>query len=227
MKRCLRRDRFGGIIGLCVAVLGVPWQPAAAQRSAPIPGAPKELRIGVVAFLSGQASGTFGIPAKRAADVWVDKINEEGGIGGARVAQVLIDEEGSADKVVSEFRRLVRDQKVDLVIGYASSANCLGVSPVAEELKVLTVLFDCGTPRVFEETRYKYVFRTTAHTGIDGIAAARYLLAAKPDVQTVAGLNEDYAWGRDSWEIFACSAPSTSSWRTTMGSGTIRGSGTS
>src|SRR2546430_15377688 len=27
-------------------------------------------------------------------------------------------------------------------------------------------------------------------------------LTAKPDVKTVAGLNQDYAWGRDSWEIF-------------------------
>src|SRR2546430_14002959 len=27
-------------------------------------------------------------------------------------------------------------------------------------------------------------------------------LTAKPDVKTVAGLNQGYAWGRDSWEIF-------------------------
>src|SRR5216117_2570537 len=43
---------------------------------------------------------------------------------------------------------------------------------------------------------------SAAHTGIDGIGAARYLLTDKPDVKTVAGLNQDYAWGRDSWEIF-------------------------
>src|SRR3989475_11570201 len=52
------------------------------------------------------------------------------------------------------------------------------------------------------EAKYKYVFRTAAHTGIDGIGPPRYLLTAKPDVKTVAGLNQDYAWGRDSWEIF-------------------------
>jgi branched-chain amino acid transport system substrate-binding protein len=194
---------LAGLIGLVVAVVAIAWEPAAAQRSASILGAPKELRVGVVTFRSGPVSGTFGIPAKQAADVWIDKINEEGGIGGAKVAQVPADEEGSGDKVVSEFRRLVLDEKIDLVIGYASSANCLAVPPVAEELKVLTVLFDCGTTRVFEEGKYKYVFRTAAHTAIDGIAAARYLLAAKPDVKTVAGLNEDYAWGRDSWAIFS------------------------
>jgi branched-chain amino acid transport system substrate-binding protein len=191
-----------GVVGLLTALVVVTWQPAAAQRSAPVPGAPKELRVGIVTLLSGPASGTFGIPAKRAADVWIEKINEEGGIGGAKIVQVLTDEAGPGDKVVAEFRRLAADEKVDLVVGYISSANCVAVPPVAEELKVLTVLFDCGTTRVFEEAKYKYVFRTAAHTGIDGIGAARYLLGAKPQVKTVAGLNQDYAWGRDSWEIF-------------------------
>ena len=201
-----RRAGFPIGPGWVIALLGVlavgAWQPAAAQRSAPVPGAPKELRVGVVTLLSGPASATFGIPAKKAADAWVEKINDEGGIGGARIVQILTDEAGPADKVVAEFRRLAADEKVDLVIGYISSANCVAVPPVAEELKVLTVLFDCGTTRVFEEAKYRYVFRTAAHTGIDGIGAARYLLGMKPDVKTVAGLNQDYAWGRDSWEIF-------------------------
>jgi branched-chain amino acid transport system substrate-binding protein len=183
-------------------LVALTWQPAAAQRSAPVSGAPKEIKVGVVTLLSGPASSTFGIPARKAAEVWIEKINAQGGIGGARLVQVLTDEAGPTDKVVAEFRRLAADEKVDLVIGYISSANCVAVPPVAEELRVLTVLFDCGTTRVFEEAKYKYVFRTSAHTGIDGIGAARYLLAAKPDVKTVAGVNQDYAWGRDSWEIF-------------------------
>src|SRR5439155_859339 len=101
-----------------IALIAVLSPPAAAQTPAPrAAGAPKELRVGIVTLLSGPASSTFGIPAKKAADAWVEKINDEG--------------------------------------------------------------------------------------GIDGIGAARYLLAAKPDVKTIAGLNQDYAWGRDSWEIFS------------------------
>jgi branched-chain amino acid transport system substrate-binding protein len=37
---------------------------------------------------------------------------------------------------------------------------------------------------------------------IDGVGAARFLLSMKPDVKTIAGIDQDYAWGRDSWEIF-------------------------
>jgi branched-chain amino acid transport system substrate-binding protein len=46
------------------------------------------------------------------------------------------------------------------------------------------------------------VFRTSNHQAADSIMAARYVLAVKPDVKTIAGVNEDYAWGRDSWEDY-------------------------
>jgi branched-chain amino acid transport system substrate-binding protein len=171
-------------------------------KADPPAGAPASLKIAVVAFLSGPASGPFGIPARNAADVWIEKINREGGIGGVKVVPVFADEAGPADKVVTEFRRLALEEKVAAVVGYISSANCLAVAPVADELKELTVLGDCGTARVFEEGKHAYVFRTNAHTVIDSLGAARYLLAMKPDVKTIAGINQDYAWGRDSWEIF-------------------------
>jgi branched-chain amino acid transport system substrate-binding protein len=85
------------------------------------------------------------------------------------------------------------------VIGYISSGDCLAIAPVAEELKKLTILFDCGTPRIFEEASYKYVFRTRAHATMDAVAGAMYLLERKPDVKTYAGINQNYAWGQDSW----------------------------
>ena len=171
-------------------------------RAAPVAGAPEELKIGVVAFLSGPASGPFGVPSRNAAEIWIDKINREGGIGGVKVVPVFTDEAGPADKVVTEFRRLALDEKINAAIGYISSANCLAVAPVADELKILTILADCGTDRVFEETKHPYVFRSNAHTVIDGVGAARYVLSLHPGVKTIAGVNQDYAWGRDSWEVF-------------------------
>ncbi|GBD14462.1 Leucine-specific-binding protein [bacterium HR25] len=202
--------RFFRVLGLAIVIslLGGIACGGGGEEGTPgapggrVQGAPAELRIGVVTLLSGPASGPFGIPARNAVEVWVDKINREGGIGGARIVPVITDEAGAADRVVAEFRRLVLDERVDAVIGYISSTNCLAVAPVAEELQVLTVLADCGTARVFEEARYKHVFRTHAHTVIDGVGAARYVLDLKPDLRTVAGINQDYAWGRDSWEVF-------------------------
>lgn len=194
------RTAFRTLTGLLL-VLGLVASLATPPRSVSAAG-PSELKVGIVTFLSGAASGPFGIPARTAAEFWIDRINQQGGIGGAKIVPTIVDEAGATDQVVTNYRRLVTEQKVDVVIGYISSANCVSVPPVAEELKVLTVLFDCGANRIFEDAKYHYVFRTAAHTGIDGIGAARYVLGLKPGVKTVAGLNQDYAWGHDSWDIF-------------------------
>ncbi|GAB5601663.1 ABC transporter substrate-binding protein [Thermus sp. FJN-A] len=162
---------------------------------------PSEIKVGIVTFLSGPAS-VFGIPAKNAADLLIDQWNRAGGIAGVRVRPVVVDEAGGAEKQVAELRRLVLEERVDLVIGYISSADCLAVAPVAEELKVPLILFDCGTPQIFEERRYAYVFRTAAHAALDSVAAALYVLKTNPNLRTIAGINQDYAWGRDSWELF-------------------------
>jgi branched-chain amino acid transport system substrate-binding protein len=76
------------------------------------------------------------------------------------------------------------------------------VTPVADELKALTVYFDCGTPRIFEEKPRKYVFRAAPHATMDNTGAARYLLAKKKDITLYSGINQNYAWGQDSWRDF-------------------------
>jgi branched-chain amino acid transport system substrate-binding protein len=177
------------------------------------PAQEKPVKIGVVTFLSGAAAGPFGVPAKNAADLIVDAANNgklpapysTKGIGGDAVQLVYVDEAGGTTKQVTEYRNLVQQQGVDLVIGYISSGDCLAVSPVAEELKKLTVLFDCGTPRIFEDASYKYVFRTGAMATMDNIALAFYLNDLKPNAKKIAGINQNYAWGQDSWNDFLAS----------------------
>src|SRR5258706_9563957 len=169
-----------------------------------------EVKVGFVMFLSGPAASPFGVPAKNAADFVVDELNAEkgpapygkAGFGGSKIEMVPIDEAGTTTTVVTEFRNLVQRSNVDLVIGYISSGNCLAVAPVAEELKKLTNFFDCGTPRIFEDASYKYVFRTSPTATMDSVGAALYVKDAKPNAKSIAGLNQNYAWGQDSWGDF-------------------------
>ncbi|AYO84729.1 MULTISPECIES: ABC transporter substrate-binding protein [Methylobacteriaceae] len=172
---------------------------------------PKPLKIGVVTFLSGAAAGPFGVPARQAAELFAAEVNQGGklpapyagkGIGGRPVELVVIDEAGGTTKQVSEFRNLVEQQKVDMVVGYISSGDCLAVAPVAEEMKTLTFLFDCGTPRVFEDGKYDYLFRAVAHATMDNVGAALYINDTNKDFKTYAGINQNYAWGQDSWKDF-------------------------
>ena len=189
-----------------LAMSAAQAQPDAGQTPPPA----KPVRIGVVTFLSGAAAGPFGVPARNAAEVLVESLNAgkvpapyaEKGLGGAPIELVFIDEAGGTAKQVSEYRDLVQRQNVDVVIGYISSGDCLAVAPLAEELKKLTIFFDCGTPRIFEDASYKYLFRTAAHAALDSAAAALYVADLKPGLKRIAGINQNYAWGQDSWNDF-------------------------
>ena len=180
---------------LAAAALLVATGHAAAQDK------PAELKIGITTFTSGAAS-VFGVPAKAAAELLIDEMNAAGGIGGVKVSASFIDEGVGGDKLLSEYRRLVQEQGVRTMLSAISSGNCNIIAPVAEDLKVLNVMWDCGTEKVLENKRYKYVVRTQANATTEMVATLLYLLKTRPNFNTIAVVNQDYAWGRDSWEIF-------------------------
>jgi len=168
------------------------------------------IRIGVVTFLSGPGAAPFGVPAHNAAVLLFDALNagevpapyRMKGFGGTPIEMVLMDEAGPPTTVATRYRQMVEMQGIDMVIGYISSGSCLAVAPIAEELKKLTVFFDCGTPRIFEDGNYRYVFRTSSHAAMDNIGAAKYVAQQFPDANRIAGINQNYAWGQDSWRDF-------------------------
>ena len=183
---------------------------AAAALATSLTHAEDTFRIGVVSFLSGQAAESFGIPAVNGAKMLVEMFNNgdapapynKKGFGGLKIEPIYVDEAGGATKQVQELRNLYDREKVDAVVGYVSSGDCLAVAPVAEEMKKFLILYDCGTPRVFEERSYDYVFRTAAHATMDNVALGRYLKAKNVDVKTINYINQDYAWGHDSLRDF-------------------------
>ena len=198
--RTIFKNKIYALLGVVAA--GVMAVVASAPTAAAPPkGAPAALKVAFVDFFSGGAA-VFGVSGKGTTEYIVEKWNKEGGIGGVPIKLVIVDEGGGPKKQVTELRRLVLDEKVDAVVGYTSSGNCLAIAPVAEKLKILTVVHVCGTHRLTEDNKLKYVFRTSANQAADSVSLARYALARKPDLKTIAGANEDYAWGRDSWEAF-------------------------
>src|SRR5712671_5428360 len=176
--------------------------------------AQESFKVGIVSFLSGPAAESFGVPAVNGAKVVIDAFNKgqapapynKVGFGGVRIEPVYVDENGGATKQVQELRSLYDREKVDVVVGYVGSGDCLAVAPAAEEMKKFLILYDCGTPRIFEDGKYNYVFRTASHAVMDNVALARYLKARNIKAGTVNYINQDYAWGHDSRNDFKAAA---------------------
>ncbi len=177
---------------------------------APAAAADEPLRVAIVSFLSGGGAATTGIPLRDAADLVIRAANEgklpppyqKPGFGGWEVEPIFNDENGGTTRVVQEFRALVQRRNVKAVFGYVSSGDALAVAPVADELKTTLVISEGGTPQIFEERSYDYVFRPTAHGTITSVGAAHYLKDMMPNVKSYSGINQNYSWGQDSWRDF-------------------------
>ena len=180
-----------------IAVLAGAMTPAGAFAQ----DKPAELNIGITTYSSGAAS-VFGVPARHAAEMLAEQINADGGIDGVPIKLHFVDEGAGLETLLTEYRRLVEDEGMDVMFASISSGVCNKIAPLAEDLEVVNFMWDCGTQRILEDDEYDYVFRTQANATPEVLAPRAYLLKENPDFKTIAVVNQDYAWGRDSWQIF-------------------------
>ena len=169
--------------------------PALAQKK------PDKIGVGIFTFTSGPAAA-YGMPGRNAAELMIDQINKAGGIGGVPIAPIYVDEAIGTDRVVAEYRRLAADESNQVMIAALSSGNCLALAPVAEQLGMPMISWNCDTHQMLLKDRYNFVFRANSSTIPEFVAMAAYLLKVKPDVKTVAIINPDYAFGHDAAAIF-------------------------
>jgi branched-chain amino acid transport system substrate-binding protein len=212
MSKKIKRREFlkaSGAAGLglgSAGLLGAPAKVRAANKR-DIPKSP--VRIAAVSFLTGPAAAPFGVPGDNTYKMMAEIYNQDGGILGRQIKLKSFDEAGGADSQVKLARKLILEDEVDAILGYISSGDCKAVLPLSDELGGLMVAYDCGTHVLMEGTsspfklpKFELGFRSSAHLGIDNIGLAFMIKKFMPNVRKVAGINPDYAWGRDSWHIF-------------------------
>ena len=151
------------IAALLLAAISAP---ATAQTSKPA-----EVDLGIFTFTSGPGAA-YGVPGRNAADVVISQINASGGIGGVPVKPIYVDEGQGTNAVVAEFRKLSSDSNNQVMIAALSSANCLALAPVAEQLQMPTFMWNCDTHQLFLKDKYKYVYRTNSSTVPEFVADA-------------------------------------------------------
>jgi branched-chain amino acid transport system substrate-binding protein len=196
--------KSAGLAGAAVGAAGLVGraQPAFAKKK-DIPNKP--VKIAAISFLSGPAAGPFGIPGDNSFKMMADVYNQQGGILGRKIELISLDEAGGAKTQVELARKLILEDQVDVILGYISSGDCKAVLPMSDELGGLMLAYDCGTHVLMEGQevpRFDLGFRTSAHLGQDNIGLALAIKKYMPNVKKIAGINQDYAWGRDSWHIF-------------------------
>jgi branched-chain amino acid transport system substrate-binding protein len=139
---------------------------------------PSELRIGITTFLSGPAS-VFGVPAGRRPRCSSSRSTARRHRRRA-AARLLRGRRPGADHLVGEYRGWCRTSRCTSVFASISSGSCLACTPLSTELRKTTLLWDCGTQRIFEEGKHPYAFRTQGYGTPEVLAPLLYLLKTKP-----------------------------------------------
>ena len=96
------------------------------------------IKVGAMIPLTG-GGATVGESGQIAVELAVKNINAAGGIGGRPIQLVIADYQTDATVGVSEAKRLVHQEKVELVIGPTYSQVTLAVLPILNEAKIPSV----------------------------------------------------------------------------------------
>jgi len=137
--------------------------------------AAETLRIGALFSVTGPAS-FLGEPERNTLEMLVKEANAKGGIRGHKLELVVYDTQGDATKAVQLATKLIKNDKVAIIVGPSTTGETMAVIPVVEKEKI--PLISCAAGIKITDPVKKYVFKTPAN---DHVAAEKIFnhMAAK------------------------------------------------
>ena len=119
--------------------------------------AQEPIRIG--AFLSVTGPAAFlGDPELKTLELYVERINAEGGVLGRKLQLVAYDDAGDAEKARTFAKRLLEQDKVDLIVGGSTTGATMAAVPLMEAAGVPFISL-AGAVVIVEPVK-KWVFKT-------------------------------------------------------------------
>ena len=136
--------------------------------------AQEPIRVG--AFLSVTGPAAFlGDPELKTLELYVERLNAEGGVLGRKLQLIAYDDAGDAEKARTFAKRLLEQDKVDLIVGGSTTGATMAAVPLAEAAGTPFISL-AGAVVIVEPTK-RWVFKTP-HT--DRMACEKIFV----DVQT-------------------------------------------
>ena len=149
------------------------------------------IKIGSVLSVTGPAA-FLGDPELKTLQLYVEKINKDGGVTGRPLQLVHYDDSSDASKANSFAKRLIEEDKVDLIVGGTTTGSTMSMVPLVEKAGMPFVSL-AGAVVIVEPAK-KWVFKTP-HT--DRMAAEKVFEDIKKrGLSKVALLSETSGFGQ-------------------------------
>lgn len=156
------------------------------------------IEIGVSLPLSDRFSEP-GTAARQGYDVWVEMVNESGGLLGRPVELMVVDNASDQEAAMADYENLITVEEVDLVVGPFSSFLVIPTSEVAAEHGFAFVEPAGGAPEVFTRGLTNLFFAQPAHSARQADSFAEYVLGLppgeRPETFAVVTLDDPFTLG--------------------------------
>jgi branched-chain amino acid transport system substrate-binding protein len=150
------------------------------------------IRIGYCLSLSGPLSSN-GKTARLAHQIWEQSVNRNGGLLGRKVEMTCIDDETNPKLVPDIYKRLLDDEKVDLIVGgYGDNSVAPAMPLIMERNRYLVALMALAVNASFGYPGYFVMIPTGPNPG-EALTEGFFELAAKqsPRPESMAILAAD------------------------------------
>src|SRR5947207_4223810 len=163
----------------------------------------KKIKIGVIYDLTGPLAGGGSDLHSIGAKIMLEQYAKTG-VEGYKIEAVYADAQSKPDVAINEAVRLIEQEKVDMLLGFYSSAQCVPVAGRVEQLKKFMWITTCISSAVLDGKNFKYVFRPQASGDQFGMMTMDFIaqnsqskFGKEPKDLRVAIIHEDGAYGVD------------------------------
>jgi branched-chain amino acid transport system substrate-binding protein len=119
--------------------------------------ASEEVVIGVSLPKTGRYANSACVYYERAYNLWLGEINRRGGLLGKRVRFLVYDDGSTPEKAAENYRRLIHDDNVPLLLGPCHSVLVEAAAPIVESAHRLLLQGSGSSHEIFKKNR-KYLF---------------------------------------------------------------------
>ena len=166
---------FSKKLRLASALLGVAMLGSVFAGCGNDKAASDEIKVGVNIEMTGNQAnyGNAGLEGIRLA---IKEANEAGGINGKKITPVEADSKSEAAEAVNAATKLISDDKVQVILGPAVTANVIAESQVATDNKVPVIGFAATNPDVTVENGQvkPFIFRSCFIDPQQGTVMAKF-----------------------------------------------------
>ena len=153
-----------------------------------------QLKVGITVSATGPAA-SLGIPERNTVELMPKEI------GGQKVTYIVLDDASDTTSAVKNIRKLVSEDKVDVVLGSTTSPNSLGMIDVAAESQTPMIAW-AASSRIVEpvDEKRRWVFKTPQNDSHMSTAIVSHMTSN--NVKNVAFIGFADAYGEGWYEQF-------------------------